>query len=71
MFTLDKLTLRHAMAAKKITAAELARRAGLPATAFDDLDFCGVAIEFRDFEPLVKLGKVLGCTPFELLESRG
>lgn len=66
MFTLNKYKIRHAMAAKKMTAAELARRADLPATAFDNLEY-GSPMKFRDFEPILKIAKVLNVEPFEML----
>lgn len=67
MFFLSNLVVKDFMQRRGFNTATLAQQTGLSA------DFLTDIIEGRgetpDFEPLVKLGKALNCSPFSLIQN--
>lgn len=70
MFKIKGYEVKNLMKAQELTAAEVAKMADIPVSAVENIcNNCkGAAI--RDFAPLVRLGKVLKCSPFQLIQNQ-
>lgn len=68
MFCINGYKVRQAMKAKGLNAATLASRAEVDEKFIGELaEHYGKEQKIRDFETLVRLGRVLGVSPFDLI----
>lgn len=68
MFTINSYKVKKAMNQKGLDAATLARRAEVETVFVEEIvEGYGRDARIMDFAPLVRLGKVLGVSPFDLI----
>lgn len=69
MFTLKSYKVRELMKEKKLDTGTVASRAKV-GEDFIKNAFEGKDVKLMDFAPLVRLSKVLNCSPFDLVQNR-